>query len=56
MARTVGRLNDWTTSMTVEQGWNLTHIILQDRNNTAEIELNKEKVKELIKILENAIR
>lgn len=57
MSKVVGRLNDWNTTLTVERGWNMTHLIIREgHGDETEIELNKLKVKELIKMLEEAIR
>lgn len=56
MSRTVGRISDWTTTLLVEQGWHLTHLRLDYKGRELEIELDKQKVKELIKILEECIK
>ena len=56
MSRVVGRLEDWTTTLFVEQGWNYTHLRLDYKGRELEIELDRKKVEELIKMLEKAIR
>ena len=56
MSKVVGRLDDWTTTLFVEQGWNYTHLRLDYKGRELEIELDRKKVEELIKLLEKAIR
>ena len=56
MSKVVGRLEDWTTTLFVEQGWNYTHLRLDYKGRELEIELDRKKVEELIKLLEKAIR
>jgi hypothetical protein len=56
MPRRIGRIYDWSTELEVESGFTLTHITLQDRSGKVEIELDKYKVRELIKLLEESIK
>ena len=56
MSRVIGRLDDWTTTLFVEQGWNYTHLRLDYKGKELEIELDKQKVEKLIQMLKKAIR
>lgn len=56
MSKVVGRLEDWTTTLFVEQGWNYTHLRLDYKGRELEIELDKKKVQKLIQMLENCIK
>lgn len=56
MARTMGRLYDYTTELEVEAGLRLTHLTLKDKHGKVEIELDEYKVKKLIQMLENSIK
>lgn len=48
----MARLNDWNTTLIIEKKWNNTHIYLSDRDNEIHLELDKNKLEQLIKILE----
>ena len=52
----IGRLDTWDTTLFVETGFNYTHVRLDYNGREVEIELDKKKVQELIKLLEKAIR
>ena len=56
MSRVIGRINDWDTILLVERTWNYTHVRLDYKGRELEIELNKDKVKQLIKMLEESIK
>ena len=47
------RLNDYNAIMFIEKGFNYTHITLEQKGMTVEIELDKHKLEQLIKILES---
>lgn len=50
------RIYDWDTTLQVEEKWHKVHLYMTDRNNETHIELDKKQVKELIEMLEKAIR
>ena len=52
----IGRLDDRYTTLFVETGFNYTHVRLDYNGREVEIELDKKKVQELIKMLEKSIR
>ena len=52
----IGRLDDRYTTLLVETGFNYTHLRLDYNGREVEIELDRKKVQELIKMLEKAIR
>ena len=52
----IGRLDTWDTTLFVETGFNYTHVRLDYKGRELEIELNKDKVKQLIKMLEESIK
>ena len=52
----IGRLDTWDTTLLVETGFNYTHLRLDYKGKELEIELDKHKVQELIKLLEKSIR
>lgn len=56
MSKVIGRINDWDTILLVERTWNYTHVRLDYKGRELEIELNKDKVKQLIKMLEESIK
>lgn len=56
MTRRIGRIYDWSTELEVESGFTLTHITLKDRDKEVEIGLDKYKVRELIKLLEESLK
>ena len=52
----IGRLDTWDTTLFVEAGFNYTHVRLDYKGKELEIELDKKKVQELIKMLEKSIK
>ena len=50
------KINDWDTTLQVEEKWHKVHLYMTDRNNETHMELDKKQVQELIKILEKTIR
>ena len=52
----VGRIMDWNTEARVDSGVFNTHLTIQDGNDKVKISLDKTKVKQLIKLLEESIR
>lgn len=53
---TVGKLYDYNVELQVTQGFAYTHVILKSHGHEIDMELDKSKVKELIEMLEKAIR
>lgn len=47
----IGRLNDYDSMMLIEKGFNNTHITLEGKGQTVEIELDKYKLEKLIQLL-----
>ena len=45
------RINDWNTTLFIEKKWHYTHLTLEQNGKIVEIELDKYKLEELIKIL-----
>jgi hypothetical protein len=52
----VGRIDTWDATLLVETGFVYTHLILDHKGKELEIELDKKKVQELIKLLEKSIK
>ena len=52
----IGRLDTWDTTLFVETGFNYTHVRLDYNGREVEIELDRKKVEELIKLLEESIK
>lgn len=52
----VGRIMDWSTEVRVDSGLFNTHLTVEDGNDKVKISLDKSKVKQLIKLLEESIK
>ena len=48
----IGKLNDWDSTLFIETGFFKTHLTLEGKGKKVKIELDKYKLKELIKLLE----
>lgn len=48
----IGKLNDWDSTLFIETGFFKTHLTLEGKGQTVEIELDKYKLEELIKLLQ----
>ena len=52
----VGNIMDWGTEVRVESGLFNTHLTVQDGDDKVKVSLDKTKVKQLIKLLEESIK
>lgn len=47
----IGRLSDYDSMLLIERGFNNTHLTLEGKGQTVEIELDKYKLNQLIELL-----
>lgn len=47
----IGKLNDWDSTLFIETGFFKTHLTLEGKGQTVEIELDKDKLNKLIELL-----